>query len=263
MVSYCTTCMDRLHHLSLTLPANLEATQGENCEFILLDYGSKQDIAGWVSLHLQEHLESGRLKLYRTREPNYWSATHAKNISHKLGRGEILCNTDADIYLPWGFTGYINEKMGWNTIIQFPGEDIYGNAGTAGMVVVRREHFLAVRGYEETLTGWTADDTHFRMRATLACRLQLIEGDSICTTIPHGNDERLARCKGQSLGNNFRADQIYESIRNDLYVRMQTGDFLANATGPWGAVGDLEQFRPGLGWRQIAEGGTRILKNKA
>ena len=58
-------------HLRETLPANINDNRDfPNIEFVVLNYNSKDDIDNWILNNMQEHMHSGRLKYYKTAEPD-------------------------------------------------------------------------------------------------------------------------------------------------------------------------------------------------
>jgi len=233
MISYCTTCMNRLKFLSQTLPRNIEAVAGSGSEFVVLDYGGTKGLEDWARRSLADAIASGTLRLFRTRQPRTWFAPHAKNVAHLCARGDILANIDADVYIPDGFTEYLERLLAWPAIIQMRGLDIHENAGTGGVVILRAEHFHSVRGYDESLArGWTCEDLHLQFRARMANGLELLDTETVCTVIPHDNDLRFMNTA--SRGNTY--DQAY----GDLVQRYADGRWVSNDGVPWGVATDLE-----------------------
>src|ERR1700739_4368869 len=95
-VSYCTTCHGRLWQVALTLFDNLRRLR-EDEELVLVDYGSRERVGRFVgsSPVCQKAIEAGRLVYART-EAKHYHCPKAKNLAHRLGRGELLVNLDAD-----------------------------------------------------------------------------------------------------------------------------------------------------------------------
>ena len=48
LISYCTTCSNRLWQLALTLPENLENLKDDE-EIIIVNYGSKDDLNKYIA----------------------------------------------------------------------------------------------------------------------------------------------------------------------------------------------------------------------
>jgi predicted glycosyltransferase involved in capsule biosynthesis len=232
-ISFCTTCMGRLFHLRQTCPKNIEhASSYENAEFVLLDYGSNDGLEAWVENEMSNHIKSGRLSYYKTKDsPKYFVASHAKNIAHRLASGDILCNLDSDILIPDGFCQYIESvfKAKPNSIIAFDSEDLYGNHGCAGMVISRREHFYSVNGYDEEIRiGWGYDDMNFQFRCRMHNSLELFTPPKMCLSIPHSNEVRTM---------NFEDKDIQKTMKMSMDICEKAAaqeDYVANKSVQWG-----------------------------
>src|SRR5688572_31144005 len=108
-ISFCTTCMGRIHDLAQTLPRNMaDNADYPALEFVLLDYHSRDGLEQWVKDHLMPHIESGRLVYARTVEPEWYEMAHSRNVAFKLASGQIVCNVDADNWTGPGFAAVLN-----------------------------------------------------------------------------------------------------------------------------------------------------------
>lgn len=243
-ISFCTTCMGRLDHLSQTLPRNIEHSSSyKDVEFILLDYNSKDGLEDWVKNNLSQHIDSGKLKFYQTKEPNYWVASHAKNIAHKMATGNLLFNIDSDILIPEGFCEYINEAFSINRkiVMAFDSADPYGNHGCAGIVGATREDFYSVNGYDESIgIGWGYDDMNYQFRVRMQNDLELFEPPKICLCIPHSNEVRTANCQLKDIETTKDLSYyICEDAANNK-------DYIANKSIHWGKANLVENFKNNL-----------------
>ena len=101
-LSFCITCMNRIHQIKQTLRKNLNDNINSKykIEFILVDFGSTDGLKEYVLENFKDELESEYLKFYYTDELKYWHSPIAKNTSHLLGNGKYLVNLDCD-----NFTG--------------------------------------------------------------------------------------------------------------------------------------------------------------
>lgn len=195
-ISFCTTCMNRLHHLKETLPQNILDNQNyRNLEFILLDYNSEDELSDYVLQNLNEHLISGRLTYYRTTNPMFYNMSHSRNVAFKVASGDILCNIDADNFTGQNFAHYVNEmfnkkpKIFLSTHINSPNikNDVLGR------ICVKREDFLAIGGYEERMKHYGFDDFDFAYRLELSGLEKMgITDERYLNAIVHTNKERLA-----------------------------------------------------------------------
>jgi hypothetical protein len=231
-ISFCTTCMNRLDHLKKTYPENLHVAEPyTEAEFVLVDYGSEEDVGDWVLSELGLHLESGRLKFYRTDEPRYWVAAHAKNIAHKRAGGDILCNLDADVFLPEGFCEFVAEtfKKNRKTVMAFQSKDGEGHDGCAGLVTATREDFYSVNGYDESINlGWGYDDMNYQFRVRMQNGLELFTPPPIISCIPHSNEVRTANCQLKDIRETMAISQ------NICEEAALSKDYIANKGVPWG-----------------------------
>lgn len=161
-ISFCTSCMNRTMHLKQTYIKNLDQFSNHtDVEFVLLNYNSSDDLHEFVQKRLTKYIDSGLLNYYHTVEPEFWDMSHSKNVSHRLGNGDILCNLDADNFI--GDTMYecvINNLVSDKTKFMRK----RGN-GKGGRIAVHREHFYKIGGYDEMFClGWGHEDMDFNKR---------------------------------------------------------------------------------------------------
>jgi predicted glycosyltransferase involved in capsule biosynthesis len=209
--------MDRLEHLRQTLPVNLSLLRplGQNAELVLVDYNSKQNVSEYIRDHFMPDLESGLLRYFRTEEPKAFFSAHAKNISHRLGNGDLLYNLDADNFLVSGLFERLQEIF-----TSHPRTVVCNgfNRSAAGRLCFFKTDFLALGGYSEKLNGWGRADSDLVNRAEKhlgLARLPLLDFDSF---IDHADDMRTANYDCSGLNLEFRDDIKFRSdFLRDLY----------------------------------------------
>ena len=239
-VSFCTTCMDRLCHLKQVYLKSLENTAGCNVEFILLNYNSKDNLDEWVVDNLSDPIKNRIVKYYKTTEPVYFVASHAKNIAYKLATGDLICNLDADnLVLPGFYEFIVNEFVNNPEIILTSDSlDVNGHHGCCGKIVCKKEDFYSVNGYDENIyLGWGMDDTNFQTRCRLQNNLELRGIDkkwSFC--IKHSNIMRTKnfQLKDYSLTMSMSVEITKEACENKKYI--------ANENMHWGKANLIENF---------------------
>ncbi len=179
MLSFCTTCMGRAHHLQQTLPQNLADTVDWNrpgaVEFVVLDYNSPDDLAEWIETDpvLAPYREAGILRFARSYGWRHFRHSHAKNMAHALARGDYVCNVDADNFVGPGFAVHLREVftrrpqaiVATNRLDASLNETPY--KGCMGRIALSAENFARLGGYDEGVTfrGWSGEDSDLLIRA--------------------------------------------------------------------------------------------------
>jgi glycosyltransferase involved in cell wall biosynthesis len=162
-ISFGTVCMNRLHHIKLTLPKNIEDNLlYPNVEFILLDYNSTDGLEDWVQQEMRHHLDSGILTYYKTTDPNYFNRSHSRNMAFQLTTGDILCNLDADNYTGANFASYINNCFAEDDtifLVSAFNEEYLAYKDAYGRVCLWRKDFFAIGGYDEAMESYGHEDT--------------------------------------------------------------------------------------------------------
>jgi hypothetical protein len=239
-ISFCTTCMGRLFHLEQVFKRNLaSASTFPDAEFVLLNYGSKDGLDSWVRDNLFCEIEKGRVSYYRTDDPKYWVASHAKNTAHRMAGGEVLCNLDSDIIIPEGFCEYVASlfESEPDIIMAFDSDDAQGNHGCAGIVAARREHFYSVNGYDESISrGWGCDDMNFQFRCRMHNSLRLFVPPKMCLCIPHSNEVRTNNCQLKQI--EITRDMSISLCEKSAAER----DYVANKGERWGSATVFKNF---------------------
>jgi len=239
-ISFCTTSMDRLFHLKMTyLKSIINTNSYENREFVLLNYNSKDEIDEWAKENLLDFIKSGLVSYYKTDEPKYWIAAHAKNISQRLANGELLCNLDADNFLIPGYCEKIVEIFKKpNIILASDTEDLNGNNGCCGMIITKKNHFYSVNGYDESIClGWGMDDTNYQYRCRMHNNLDLVILDKKYTNcISHDNEIRTKNCQLKEI--EF-TKQLSYNLTHDCAVDK---DYIANKNAHWGKAKLIKNF---------------------
>ncbi|TLD68983.1 glycosyltransferase [Phragmitibacter flavus] len=238
--SFCVTCMGRLDHLMETLPVNLEVIRrfGDS-EIVLLDYHSPDGLGDYVLDHFKSAMQSGLLRLAATEMPDKFRMAHAKNVCHKQGRGEFLINLDADHFLNEGYMRELSKatEVGKADVCTFVyDKQVYG--GGFGRVVIRRELFYRLGGYDEDHHGYGHEDIDLVERAKRVGGRLVKLASHTAEFIQHGDERRGLTEK----------DRGTEAAKWESFfkAKWERGEWVANQDRPWGVVDDLG-VRPGNG----------------
>jgi glycosyltransferase involved in cell wall biosynthesis len=208
-ISFCTTCMNRKHHLERTLLSNLQVmAQFDGVALVLLDYGSNDNVLDFVLGRYKHELSVGRLRYFRVDGVRVFRHAHAKNIAHRLAEGDVVCNLDADNFLTREYIQLIRLTINpeGGVIIAPKGN----RGGTFGRIALLRSDFCALRGYNELLShGWGYEDNEF-IQAARWQGYQVIEVDHEMygiVAIQHSDIERVANCFVKQRTDSFRYHQ--------------------------------------------------------
>lgn len=196
-ISFCTVCMNRTMHLKETLHRNiLDNVRYDNIEFVLLDYGSRDDLYTWAQQELQPYIDQGRLTYFSTKDPQFFHMSHSKNMVLRLATGDILCSIDADNYTGSGFATYINEAFNREqNIFMAPPRIGRGKKwwDVQGRVCVKRDDFYTLRGYDERVMDYGYEDQDFKRRLQFMGRRKfIIKGQAFLNAITHDDSLRIA-----------------------------------------------------------------------
>jgi hypothetical protein len=174
-LSFCISHKNRFDFLKQTLKQNLDdnRTDSSVVEFVLVDFGSDEDVAGWLTANFKDDLVTGYLRIFQAEGLTDWHASIAKNTVHMEARGAIWVNLDCD--------NYTGERGGKHIIDAFEQAEtslIYWQYskrkldGTFGRIGMTRDVFEQLGGYDEAFLPMGYQDGDLKDRAiALGCQL--------------------------------------------------------------------------------------------
>lgn len=192
--------MNRNVHLKESLPRNiLNNISYPNLEFVVLNYGSKDDMHEWISGEMKAYIDMGLLKYYKADFPEYFVISHAKNMAFRLATGDILCSMDADNFSGPGFAAYINRLFNKNADIFLSPPGLGPDRrwwDVQGRICLWRKDFYHFRGYDEEIRDYGYEDKDFKQRMiTGGCRKTLIRPPEYLQAISHSDQLRVSQYK--------------------------------------------------------------------
>lgn len=189
-ISFCTTVMNRLHHLQKTLPQNIvDNNDYYNVEWVILDYNSTDGLEDWYKSNA--NVLGNNVRYFRTTEPQHYKRSHSRNMAFRLSTGDILVNLDADNYAGRSFARYIS-KMMQNHPGSYLAADENISADVSGKVCVARDHFFAVGGYDETVESYGFEDFDLKERLEkYGVKRLTFENTEFLKAISHSIHERI------------------------------------------------------------------------
>lgn len=159
--------MNRKKYIQKTLLKNLKDNNNPDVEFVLVDFNSNDGLKNYIfnTIAFEKYIDSKQLKYYFCKDLKFWHASIAKNIAHKLAKGEILVNLDCDNFIGKNGGDFIIEIFKNNSnIILSQSKEIFGS-GTAGRISITKSNFLNLGGYNESFFPVGYQDTDFIERA--------------------------------------------------------------------------------------------------
>ncbi|MHA4844588.1 glycosyltransferase family 2 protein [Flavitalea antarctica] len=206
-ISFCTVCMNRLEHLSHTLPINLVENPESYVEFVLLDYSSSDGVGKYIHSNFKNELHSGRLVYYRYDKATSFCGSHARNMAFRLSQGKIMVNLDADNFAGNSFANYTLNQFKENPAFCLTGLRNRHTTDAYGKVCLHKTQFYRTTGYDESFDGYGFEDFDFVNRLTLAgCQTYTITNPSYLRTIGHDISARL------------KNDQLFLGI-HQIYIK--------------------------------------------
>jgi hypothetical protein len=173
--------MNRLAHLIETAP--LISQWPVHQEHLILDWSSDPPI--------QRHSlpADPRIRLVRVQGESLWQLTRACNLAISLARGSLILKLDADCWVD-------DEPSAWLPQLA-PGtyQRSATGGGLNGIVLIRRQDFLAVGGFHEGLQGYGHDDKDLYGRLDSVLNGAALPAD-LLHTLEHGDGERVAVQRG-------------------------------------------------------------------
>ena len=194
-ISFCTVCMNRLHHLRETLPVNISDNENyPELEFVILDYNSGDELEEYIKNNMHNHIRNERVVYYRTYAPDYFDRSHSRNLCFKLATGSIVCNVDADNYTGKEFAFFINECFNQNSdnfLTTIGGK--HSTKDSLGRICMKKEDFIALRGFDERMSCYGFEDNDMVNRLFQAGLSKIIIQDPcFLKSIQHSTFERIA-----------------------------------------------------------------------
>jgi hypothetical protein len=242
-ISFCTTCMGRLHTLKKTLPKNIKHNKKyKNVEFVILDYNSQDGLEKWMKKKMMEHIKSGKVVYYKTTEPTLFSMAHSRNIAFKVATGDIVNNLDADNYtidigrdIPnecWA--SYLNRMANQSSEKVIFAKGKRGMHGRIGFY--KKEFIEMLGGYDEEIKGYGHDDHDLVQRAWKLGFTMYWWGGQYYGGIRTSGSEKDKNMKGR-----WRVTEKENKIQSAKNIK--NGKFKANEGKHWGKATLIKNFK--------------------
>lgn len=205
MISFYTTCMDRLDHLKAVYPGNLEILKratdnGIAVNWTILNYGFTRNMDDWLKETVSPELFQDQLIRYvkYMAQVEYFLPAHAKNLAAIYSPGSLLVNLDADTWISDKLIASVKKHVKpWSAII--PEEE-----GHIGTIACARSDFMLVGGYNEHFTfGFGHEDRDLVRRLRLS-NCVVNKQDCEIKRIDHSCELRSKHFKEQNLATSMQ-----------------------------------------------------------
>jgi hypothetical protein len=210
MVVFVTTCKNRTHYLKSTLPKNM--ADNPRSKFLVLNYGTQDDLMEYLKLTFPSEIAEGRLVVYTYSDWPRYRFSHAKNLAHRLAileGADFIVSVDADNYTGKCFEDFIEESISNNTNGYLWAKMIKGEMtrGVNGRIGVRSEHFMRVGGYcEEKFADWGSEDKDFNKRLEMSGYTPIEIPKEFLIAIAHGDKVRFEEFPDMLKGKYIEVD---------------------------------------------------------
>jgi len=215
MLSLITTCKNRLPHLKQTLPLMLKQPRAE---VIVVDYGCEQGTAAWVK---ENHPAA---KLVQVSDDPVFCVARARNMGAKIASHETLCFVDADVLMHLEFCKWLEFNQNPNWFYVYPAHKEYE---LFGFVIVAREHFSKVGGYDEAIEGWGGEDKDLYERLARVGLSKSLVPEGSLSPISHGDELRQLDKDAGGFGGKWETiamKELYRAIKRDSWQLNRPGD---------------------------------------
>lgn len=203
-ISFCTVCMNRLHHLKQTLLTNIADNEDyPELEFVILDYNAVDGLENWMKENVDSFIRSGRVVYYKTTDPRPFTHSHTKNIVFRLCKGQIICNINADHYTGKKFARFVNDCFSKEPRIVITTIDFFNSRSNyslpndvLGKVCVTKYDFININGFDENIVNYGYEDSDLVNRLEMSgLKRLLLENFTFLRYIEHGIEERFPHNK--------------------------------------------------------------------
>lgn len=195
-ISFCIPCMNRIEHLQQTLPYNINLIKKyNNVELSLVNYDSKDNMHEYVITTFKEEIDNKILKYTKVENRDFFCSKKSKNIAHKYSTGDILVNLDADNFLTDSVIKEIIKNFNENKNYLF-------HCGyNEGFIVISRENFFKLGGYNEKMKDWGFEDVDLVQRAyyLLGGLTFKYLSDELVNRIEHSDELRLSNLESKNI----------------------------------------------------------------
>ncbi len=198
-ISLCTVVMNRLDHLITTLKHNLAIVKTFDgvVDINIIDYNSTDGLEEYLFAQewFIEALEKGWIIYYKNYTAEYYHRSLPKNVVHLLALGEYVINIDADNFISNAYLHYCLHVARYKKNF-FLRPSILCNRGAYGRIMINRNDFRKIGGYNLKISNYGYEDTELSLRLRKMGITQLqAPAHLFSDVIEHDDELRIANEK--------------------------------------------------------------------
>ncbi|HVV52833.1 MAG TPA: glycosyltransferase family A protein [Polyangia bacterium] len=172
----CVPCMGRLSFLQKTVGSVISNPAANYC---LVDYSCPDRSGDWLAERYAAEVRARRMVVERVTNQRLFHKCKAHNAGayRALSEGaEYLCFLDADTVVAPGFFEWIRSHVSRRAfLIAGKRPDGSDQPSVTGLLVVHRDAFRQVGGFDESFRGWGGEDIEMRLRLFLLAGLDYVD----------------------------------------------------------------------------------------
>jgi len=203
LMSAIVTCKGRLEHLKQTLPLLMAMPDSE---VIVVDYDCPEHSGDWVRAEHPDAIvvEAGDRPAFNNAE--------ARNIGAGAATSPWLLFIDADVIVAPDALARTPIGLTADTFVLFEPR----KTSLSGTVIVSREAYDAIGGYDEAFEGWGTEDRDFVERLWAKPYRSQAFAPNVVRSIEHGDDLRTQFHKVKDLDAISALNIFYLTVKADL-----------------------------------------------
>jgi glycosyltransferase involved in cell wall biosynthesis len=209
-ISIITTCKSRLHHLKQVLDTWVKF---KPYEIIVVNVDSPDGLESYL-LDNYPAVKITNLKI------NGFNISAARNHGARIAKGDYLFFVDADIHITADLHRWFDSYMLNNSYAVRFMENKNDGIHEQGTVLVSKENFLKVEGYDEIFSGYGGEDHDFYEKLHhLGCK-KIEFPKFFIKSLDHSDAERLEHYSIKNKVAQSIINRTYRTFKRNLLSRM-------------------------------------------
>jgi glycosyltransferase involved in cell wall biosynthesis len=206
LLSAITTCKGRLEHLKATLPTLMALP---DCEVVVVDFDCPEGAGDWVAAN------HPAARVIRVAERPFFNIAEARNRGASAATGDWLLLTDADVLVAPGLSETIGPLLRDGLFLR----PMASVAALIGTLVVARDDFVEIGGYDQVFEGWGSEDIDLMTRLVSIGRRVESLPDHLVASIPHDDAARGRFHQIADPRANVVVNALYRQAKMDLWAQ--------------------------------------------